>query len=151
MSSLAKMLPSLLPLAIEWANRVSAQAAIGGTPLSPGGEELARRVGVTHPERVRIAIADELPFPEHPMLQAAALQARMLGPDTRGLTLGHTIFIRTGTLTVRLLSHELRHVHQYEAAGSIDNFLPQYLRQIATVGYDAAPFEVDATEHEVAG
>jgi hypothetical protein len=65
-----------------------------------------------------------------------------------GLTLGHSIFICRGHQTRRLLSHELRHVHQYEANGSIAEFLPMYLQQIAEVGYANAPFEIDARAHE---
>ena len=42
----------------------------------------------------------------------------------------------------------LTHVYQYEKAGSIAAFLPQYLQQIAIVGYANAPFEIDAREHE---
>lgn len=151
MSDLRKALPALVPLAIEWAERVSRTAAISGIPLDAAGEEVARRVGVAHPADVRISVADELPFPEDPLLQAAAMQTGLLGPDMAGLTLGHTVFIRTGQLTVRLLSHELRHVAQYESAGSIRAYLPIYLAQIVEVGYDAAPFEVDARSHEIAG
>src|SRR5204862_4832685 len=99
---------------------------------------------------VRIAVADELPFPEHPALQAAATQTGLLGPHMSGLTLGHTVFIRTGHVSVRLLSHELRHVAQYEAAGSIGAFLPGYLMQIVHFGYEDAPLEVDDRSHEVA-
>jgi hypothetical protein len=65
-----------------------------------------------------------------------------------GLTLGHSIFICRGHQTRRLLSHELRHVHQYEAHGSIAEFLPVYLQQIAEVGYANAPFEIEARAHE---
>jgi hypothetical protein len=48
-----------------------------------------------------------------------------------------------------LLSHELRHVYQYEAAGSIAAFLLNYLWQIATAGYEECPLELDARAHEV--
>ena len=149
MSDLREVLPALVPLAVEWAERVSQAAAIAGTPLSPAGEDVARRVGVTHPASVRICVADELPIPEHPMLLAAATQTGLLGPDMAGLTLGYSVFIRTGHLSVRLLSHELRHVAQYENAGSIREFLPLYLSQIVEAGYDAAAFEVDARSWEI--
>ena len=142
-------LPLLVPLAVEWAQRVSAQAAIAGTPLTVDGARLAQRVGVAHPEKVRVSMADQLPFPEHATLQTAAIQAGLLGPNTAGLTLGHSIFIRSGHLTARLLSHELRHVAQYESAGSIEAFLPEYLSQIMNFGYDAAPLELDARNHEI--
>ena len=51
-------------------------------------------------------------------------------------------------MTPRLLSHELRHVHQYEKFGSISSFLAEYLNQIISVGYDKSPLEIDARTHE---
>jgi hypothetical protein len=66
-----------------------------------------------------------------------------------GLTLGHSIFIVRGHKDRRLLSHELRHVHQYEHHGSIAAFLPVYLQQIVEVGYANAPLEADARAHEI--
>lgn len=56
-----------------------------------------------------------------------------------------------GKACPRLLSHEYRHVHQYEAAGSIAAFLRRYLQQIAEVGYERAPYEIDARQWERAG
>jgi hypothetical protein len=105
-------------------------------------------VGVQRPERVRISIVDSLPPPEDPDLRTAALQTGLLGPSMVGLTLGYSVLICRGHQTVRLLSHELRHVHQYEAHGSIAEFLPMYLDQITNYGYTNAPFEIDARAHE---
>lgn len=51
-------------------------------------------------------------------------------------------------MSVRLASHECRHVVQYEEAGSIAAFLPGYLKQLADVGYENAPYEIDAKAHE---
>lgn len=89
-----------------------------------------------------------LPLPGDPELKQAALATGLLGPSMIGLTLGHGIYVCHGHGNIRLLSHEFRHVHQYEQAGSIAAFLPAYLQQIVDVGYDKAPFEVDARAHE---
>jgi hypothetical protein len=149
--SLQDALPELVPLAVEWAERVSSQAAAGGEALDSRGLDLARQVGVSEPQRVRIAMPASMPYPEHPMLRAAASQTGMLGTTMAGITLGYTIFIRPGTFTARLLSHELRHVAQYEAAGSIEAFLRAYLAQVVHFGYHDAPYEVDARSHEIGG
>ena len=69
-------------------------------------------------------------MPEDPVLQTAAVQTGLLGPGMVGLTLGYTVFICRSYQTVRLLSHECRHVYQDEQAGSIAAFLPGYLQQI---------------------
>jgi hypothetical protein len=149
--NLRAALPQLLPRAIAWAEAEATRIAVFGRPLDAEEIQLAREVGVAQPEQVRIATADSLPLPEDPALRAAALQTGLLGPATAGLTLGHAIFVRRGHRTRRLLSHELRHVHQYEQAGSIAEFLPGYLQQIVELGYTAAPLEQDARAHEVAG
>jgi hypothetical protein len=138
----------LIPLAAEWAERVAAQAAMTGIPLTTLESQIAIRVGVQAPERVRIAISKHFPRPEHPSLRDAAIQMGLLGPTMAGLTLGHTIFVDAPP-SVRLLSHELRHVAQYEAAGSIGAFLQAYLTQIMHFGYADAPYEVDARSHEI--
>lgn len=109
---------------------------------------MARGVGVAQPERIRVALVDALPLPEDPVLRAAALQAGLLGPGMVGLTLGYSVFISKGQETLRLLSHEFRHVHQYEQAGSIPAFLPGYLQQVVHLGYANTAFEKDAGAHE---
>lgn len=147
--NLLQELPRLLPGAIAWAEVRAARAAEVGESLTPLEEDMARSVGVAAPERVRVEIVERLPLPEDLTLRGAALQAGLLGPNMTGLTLGHSIFICRGYKARRLLSHELRHVHQYEQAGSIAAFLPVYLRQVMEVGYHNAPFEVDARAHEL--
>ncbi|HBH02594.1 MAG TPA: hypothetical protein DDZ42_11855 [Candidatus Rokubacteria bacterium] len=139
----------LLPKAIAWAEAQATWVANSGRSLDDSEVQLARRVGVARPERVRVALVDALPLPEDPELRAAALQTGLLGPGMVGLTLDRSVFICRGHETKRLLSHELRHVHQYEQAGSIAGFLPEYLQQIVAFGYAAAPLEQEARAHEV--
>jgi hypothetical protein len=147
---LAAALPLLLPDAISWAQAQAAEALRHGIPLGSRSLKIARSVGVLAPEKVRVQVAEALPLPENPVLRAAALQAGLLGPGMTGLTLGYAIFIRDGFLDYRIISHECRHVHQYEKYGGIEKFLPVYLAEVVSVGYVAASFEEDARRHEVA-
>ena len=94
-------------------------------------------------------VVDALPIPGNPMLREAAVQSGLLGPGMIGLTLGYAIFVKAGHLDTRVLSHECRHVHQYESHGGIATFLPVYLAQVVSVGYASAPFEIDARNHEI--
>lgn len=82
-------------------------------------------------------------------MRVTAIGAGLFGPGMIGLTLGYGILVVQGQETRRLLSHEFRHVHQYEQAGSIVAFLPTYLQQIAAFGYRNAPLELDARQHEI--
>ncbi|KWK72929.1 hypothetical protein WM16_17875 [Burkholderia ubonensis] len=149
MIGLAAILPGALPAAVAWAEAQAARGLAQGAPLTPTLAADAHSVGVAQPERIRVVSAAQLPFPDEPALAELAREAGLLSPGTIGLTLGHAVFVLQGHDTRRLLTHEFRHVHQYEAAGSIGAFLARYLREIATVGYDAAPLEADARRHEI--
>src|ERR1700730_12573646 len=144
MIDLRAALPQLLPNAIAWAEAEAAAAKATGQALTDEAQAVARHVGVAHPVLIRLAIVDAVPVPCNPMLNAAAVQTGLAGPNIAGLTLGYSVFVRRGCDTRRLLSHEFRHVFQYEQAGSIANFLLVYLQQIVDVGYADAPLELDA-------
>ena len=147
--NLAASLPTLLPRAVAWAEVQSSAALANGITLKPPELELARSVGVVRPQNIRIGVVDRLPMPTDTALREAAVQTGLLGPGMIGLTLGYAVLICHGhEASPRLLSHEFRHVYQYEAAGSIAAFLPGYLQQIVAFGYFNAPFEADARTHE---
>ncbi len=145
---LAQTLPLLQPFAIAWARTHERRILANGRALSEHETRIARAVGVQAPERIRVHVVDDLTLVLNPLLRFFARHAGMLSAGTIGLTLGHGIYIRNDSYSARLLAHECRHVHQYEAAGSIAIFLPRYLRQVVTVGYRDAPYEVDARAHE---
>lgn len=121
-----------------------------GKPLNASGLRDAKAVGVRTPGSIRVLMVDRLPLPSDAELRVAALQTGVLGPWTDGLALGHSVLIRHGRMSRSLLSHECRHVFQYEQAGSIAAFLPKYLHSIVQDGYWESPFEKDARDHELA-
>ena len=134
----------LLHRIILWAKAQATAGATEGTPLDEAGLALARKVGVTAPEQVRVVTVGLLPMPDDPVILDANKVGRLMDPGMAGLTLDHTLFLRQACICPSLLAHELRHVHQVEEAGSIDAFLTKYLAQFLAVGYDQAPLEVDA-------
>jgi hypothetical protein len=148
MTTLAAALLRLLPLAIDWVQAQELEVLASGRALTDVEVKLAVAVGVRHPDRVRLKFFTEIPQPNNPELRALGIQTGLLGPHIGGITFGHGIYIQEGQATNRLISHELRHVHQYEDAGSIAAFLGTYLEQIATVGYERAPLELDAQRQE---
>jgi len=138
----------LLEKAVIWAQEQSRIALETGTPLDSSEFELAKMVGVEHPELVRIFEVDTIPVPNDSELRAMAEKTGLFGQDIAGITFNHGIYIKKGHRNNRLVSHELRHVHQYEKAGSIQNFLNDYIPQLLSVGYANAPLELDAQNHE---
>jgi hypothetical protein len=139
----------LLPLAIKWAEDHSEKIQSEGIPLTQQQIEIAKKVGVSNPEKVKILEVDKIPLPENEQLNEAATQIGFLSEAMKGLTLGHSIYICNSYKTAQLLSHELRHVYQYEAFGSIPEFLVEYLKQIVLVGYENSLLEQDAKKHEI--
>jgi len=148
-SDLVSILPIVLPAAIAWVEQQENEIITQGKPLSESEHRIARNVGVTYPERIRILFVERLPLPDDLQLRQIALNAGLLGPNMIGLTLGHGIYICSRHNSTRLLSHECRHVYQYEQAGSIAAYIPKYLREIAEFGYANAPYEKDARAHEI--
>lgn len=146
--SLRAALPVLLPKAIAWAEEQSAFILQNGDPLNPQEMELAEALGIAQPSVVRVLGVTNLPLPDDAELRQAAVSLGLLGPAMVGLTLGYGIYIVYGHRTNRLLSHELRHVYQYEQADGIESFLPEYVEQLLSFGYADAPLEVDAKNHE---
>jgi hypothetical protein len=138
-------LETLLPKAVAWAEAQYRLALIDGQPLTPAETEIALRVGVAHPEHVRLRLVVSIPRPDDQELRQAAIALKLLGPGTIGMALGYTVFIRQDHRSDGLLAHELRHVHQFEQAGSLDNYLRRYLMELLEFGYRNAPMEIDAS------
>ena len=149
-ASLASRLPLLAPKAIAWAQALSAKAELQGTAPSAPLMQIARRAGVRAPGKIRIVVTDEIPLPDDPVLEGAARSVGLSRSEAAGMTLGYAVFLRRGYENdVRVMSHEFRHVAQYEACGGIAGFLAVHLADLVAFGYDDSPFEVDARAHEV--
>jgi hypothetical protein len=146
----AARVPQLAALAADWAERFAADSLAAGRPLDAGERAIARRVGVRDPSKVRVRVVEELPAPGDPRLVAAAGRIGLMPQAASGMTLGYAILLKRGKETdARLLSHELRHVAQYEAQGGIRPFLALHIPHLLQFGYDDSPFEQDARAHEI--
>lgn len=138
-------LPLLFPLAVQWAAGQERRILAEGVSLTPTELQDAAAVGVLDVARVRLLPAAVIPRPDDPKLQAACDTINFLTMATRGLTLGHGIFIRQDCWRDRdLVAHELVHTAQYERFGGIEHFLRQYLAECLTVGYENSPLEREA-------
>lgn len=90
-----------------------------------------------------------MPQPTEQPLAGFIARSQIMEPGRiQGLTAGHSILIVKGYMSAWLVSHELRHVQQYEALGGVEAFIPRYLNEIAEFGYDNAPLERDARAYE---
>jgi hypothetical protein len=145
-----ELLPDLLPQAVDWVEAQGNLVALAGDPLNELGLKIARQVGVEKPEKIRIQLVSDFALPVEQPLRDVVIYTGLLGSNIDGLTLGHSVLIRRGHhRDIGLLSHEFRHVQQYEKYGSIAAFLSDYLWQVAEFGYRKAPLEKDARNHEL--
>jgi hypothetical protein len=138
---------ALLPLAVAWTEEQERTIIQSGATLTDSQLADAERVGVVHPERVRLLQVARIPMPTHPALVAAASSmSRLISPDTRGMTLRYGIFILTDSWGERLLvAHELVHTMQYERLGGFEAFLRPYLSECLTPPYyPHGPMEQEA-------
>ena len=144
-----EQLKLLLPLACAWAEEQESVILQEGVPLTTSQLADARRIGIAHPDRVRLRVVEEIPLPTHPGLRMAAEMTGLLSPMTIGLTLRYGIFIRSDHWGERrLIVHELVHTLQYERSGGFMAFLQRYLHECVTIGYPAAPMEQEAQRIE---
>ena len=98
----------LLPLACAWAEEQERSILRDGVPLTAFQIADAVKIGVAHPERVKLLRVPRIPIPEHPALRAAAAETELISPLTCGLTLRYGIFIRADCWgDRRLVFHEL--------------------------------------------
>jgi hypothetical protein len=154
MNSVSKLLQSrdlqqLMLAAMAWALSVNANGLAKGKPLSLCQAADAVDVGVKNPDAVRILRVPNLPEPDCTDLRMVARKCGLDLSRSHGMALGYSVLIRHSALgDRRVLRHELRHVAQFEAAGSLSQFLEDYLAQIIQNGYGDAPLEVDARRHE---
>jgi len=140
-----EQLPTLLPLVHDWASEQEAAILGTGVPLTSSQIADAQKIGIAHPEKVRLLRVPRIPVPQHPMLRAAVEATGLISADTAGLSLRYGIFIHTGGWDDRcLVFHELVHTLQYERLGGLQPFLQQYLYECLTVGYHQSPLEQEA-------
>ena len=131
-------------MACAWVRRHEKRILRHGTSLSGAEIADARRLGVLHPERVRVAIVDTVPPRLPALLLPLASRLRVAPSATIGMALGYGIFIRSDFAGSRsLLRHELAHTAQYERLG-FRGFLAQYLHECLTCGYPGGALEQEA-------
>ncbi len=141
------LVPLLLPFATRWIEAQERRILAEGVALDESGIADARRIGVMHPERVRLLRVSRVPLPGGAWLGSFG---RWVGGPVReiaGLTARYGIFIRADVWgDRRLVAHELAHTKQYERFGGARPFLRQYLTECLTTGYASAALELEATE-----
>jgi len=140
----AAWLNSVAPKAIKWFLAQETRLLKQGRPLAADEMELARRMGVQHPEKVRVLVLAQFPLPDDPELAAQVKPLGLNSDDAGGFGMGYAVLVKPQFEGRRwLLAHELVHVSQRERIGT-DAFIRRYLLELKTVGYSRSPLEMEA-------
>lgn len=134
----------LFPRALEWYEAVNADLLPKGRPLIAPEIDLAYRMGVTNPEKVRLVILETFPMPNDPELLAEARRHGMGSWLEGGRANGYLVMLKPRVAGNKgVLAHELVHVAQYERMGR-HAFLLRYLTELEMLGYPRSPLEIEA-------
>lgn len=142
--ALCKALPSVLPKAIAWGESQYELIMLTGQKLNDLQLSVAKKRGVVHPERIRIAEVTSLPQPDDEELVEIAFDSGVFGASMVCMTFGYGVYVCRGYASFDLLSSLFRHVQAYEQAGSIADYLRQELEHMANLEYSYALAEIDA-------
>ena len=133
---------------VDWANRIEIEGQRSGLPLSGKQIELAKQIGIKHPEKVRLVFVDKVPFPDDDEdMRKVGEALGFIGPGVinNAQAFGYTIWVRNGyTLDRPKLAHELVHVQQIERSGNFGEFVFQYMMQLREHGHYDMPLEIEA-------
>ena len=140
----AVWLNSVAPKAMKWYLAQEARLLKQGRPLVADEMELARRMGVQHPEKVRVLALTQFPLPDDPELAAQVKPLGLGSDDAGGFGMGYAVLVKPRFQSQHwLLAHELVHVAQRERLGS-EAFVRRYLLELKSVGYARSPLEAEA-------
>ncbi|PEN12908.1 hypothetical protein CRI94_12965 [Longibacter salinarum] len=135
----------IIERAARWARTEADRGARTGRALRQDEISIARSAGVSDVTNIRIIETEHVPFPNDPLLARLCRENGLLGDQTLGLTLDHSIYLKPSVQSdLEVLAHECCHVAQVERLGSLSAFVDQYIRQITVHGYRAAPLELEA-------
>jgi hypothetical protein len=145
------LLPLLIPIAAKWAAHHERRILRLGKPLPPLALEDAKRMGVRHPDRIRVMEVAHIPLLNSRPVEWLARLIPGVSSGTIGLSLRYGIYLRQPFAgSRRLLAHECVHIAQYERLDGIRPFLRCYLTECTTHGYPRSPLEREAVERSAA-
>lgn len=131
---------------IKWARQWEKTIEIDGIGLNQEQLNLAARLGIKHPEKIKILNKSIIPLPPESIVVLAAKKQGLKLDEVAGITFGYgIILIKNRADDFKLLTHEMVHVLQYERLG-FENFLYQYVKECTTMGYNSSSLEKEAIE-----
>ncbi|MES2658115.1 MAG: hypothetical protein V4689_05825 [Verrucomicrobiota bacterium] len=140
-----RLLPFFLPFASKWVEWHERKILREGVPLSLAELADAARMGVVHPEKIRLMRVARIPVFNSALMKFLSCLVPAVSANTVGLSLRYGIYLRAPYAENRhLIAHECVHTAQYERHGSVSKFLQAYFTECIETGYPDAPLEQEA-------
>ncbi len=115
-----------------------------GRALSARELDVARKLGVSNPEKVRVVVLEAFPMPSDSELFVEAERYGLGSKFEGGRTNGYVIMLKPRFAENQIvLTHELVHVSQHDRMGR-KAFLRRYLVEMEMLGYTRSPLELEA-------
>ncbi len=135
-----------LPRALDWYDQAEADVIAHGRPLTDDELQMAKQVGVSQPQKIRILVTKHFPDPKDQEFRNAFDDSLPPSFLRGGLTTGYGILLKPHVeKNRRILAHEMVHVTQIERMGR-EAFLKSMMYELVIVGYLRAPLELEAYE-----
>ena len=120
-----------------------------GRKLSSEELDLARKMDIKYPEKIRVAVVEEFPLPEDEILREKFISFGFNSPETLGRNYGYAVTLKPRAKSnLSVLSHEFVHVAQVERTDR-RHWVERYLVEILRFGYFGAPLEIEAYEKQI--
>lgn len=143
-SNINAKIERFFPRVLAWYEAVEAELLPQGRALSARELEVARKLGVSNPEKVRVVVLEAFPMPSDSELLVEAERYGLGSKFEGGRTNGYVIMLKPRFAENQIvLTHELVHVSQHDRMGR-KAFLRRYLVEMEMLGYTRSPLELEA-------
>jgi len=137
----------VMPYVWWWVWREERRVLSEGRKLTEEEWRYAARVGVRHPERMRVVEVGRVRVPGWGWMQRVVAQRGFSANRIEGMCLRYGIVVRNCQAGgMETFVHECVHTAQYERLGGIGSFIRRYLHQCMMHGYGASLLEREAYE-----
>lgn len=137
----------MLPFVMWWVRHNEKIALRMGRKLSDEELDWANKIGILHPEKVRILNVTRIPSPVPHFIEKLLQSRGYPVGNAAGMCMRYGIYAKEKYAHQKcLIAHELVHTHQFERLGGIWRFLKKYLGETMILGYANSPLEMEAND-----
>ncbi len=134
----------LTPLTLEWYAEIEKKYLRTGRQLTEDELPIARFAGIKHPERVRVIVLEDLPFPRNETLLVQSREYGLGGTTEGGRSIGYIVMLKAQHKDKRwILARELALVAQQEKMGRTA-YIRRFIAEHELMGKNRAPMVLDA-------